>query len=88
MVAMFLSRSIRRHTLFEPTNKSFRLVVSERRYFKAGQSETGSASTGNVFHYIKTKCCTFVESLSYMIATMIGYNHQNGFIKDYKYVKW
>ena len=64
------------------------LVVSERRYFKAGQSETGSASTGNVFHYIKTKCCTFVESLSYMIATMIGYDHQNGFIKDYKYVKW
>ena len=35
------------------------------------------------FHYIREKLCTFVESLSYIITTMIGYNSLNGFTKDY-----
>ena len=35
------------------------------------------------FHYIREKWCTFVESLSYIITTMIGYNSLNGFTKDY-----
>ena len=55
---------------------------------KIGQLETGIAYDSNALHYIKAKLSPFVESLPYIITTMITWNFLNGFTKDYKYVKW